>query len=58
MILSLLLVVLGLSGLSTIAWFIWWPLVLLPGSIAALYVGLTTDWEAARGDSARTSPKR
>jgi hypothetical protein len=58
MILSVLLCVLGLSGLSAIGWFLWWPLVLLPFSAAALLAGLTTDWEAARGKSAGSSPQR
>lgn len=57
MIYGVVLVVLGLAGLSAIGWFLWWPLVLLPFSVAFLYVGLTTDWEAARGNTAGTSPR-
>lgn len=58
MIVAVLLSLLGLIGLSTIGWFLWPPLVLLPFSIACLFVGLTTDWEATRGNTAGTSPKR
>ena len=50
MIRAALLVTVGLVGLSVFGWLVWPPLVLLPGSLTAVAVGLLVDWEAPRGD--------
>jgi hypothetical protein len=47
-----LLVAAGLVGFSVFGWLVWPPLVLLPGSVFALVVGLLMDVEAPGGESA------
>jgi hypothetical protein len=50
------LVAVGMALLATFAWCVWPPLTLLVLGLAATAAGLLIDWEALRGNSARTSP--
>lgn len=55
MTVSVVLVVVGVAGLSVFGWLMWPPLVLLPGSGACLAAGLLVDWEKLSGKPAPTS---
>ncbi len=55
---GVILTVIGVACLAAFGWFVWPPLVLAVTGGSSLAVGLLIDWEAVRGESAGTPPRK